>query len=92
MMHFAWCVRSGVVGNDDRSRIDVELRFALGRDRSDIATTDERDVTYQLAGLKLSAIQKFEFSRSPNVAITLVFRNHRNHRKRISSLTGAARR
>jgi hypothetical protein len=62
MMHFAWCVRSDVVGNDDRSRIDVELRFALGRDRSDIATVDERDVTYRLAGLKLSAIQKFEFS------------------------------
>jgi RNA polymerase sigma-70 factor, ECF subfamily len=70
VMHFALCVRSNVVGDDDRSQIDVELRFALWRDptrtkhlRNGIATADERDVTYWLAGLELSNIQKFEFSQ-----------------------------
>ena len=70
VMHFTWCVRSNVVGDDDRSRLDVELRFALWPDPtrtshlpSDIAIADERDVAYRLTGLELSGIQKFELSR-----------------------------
>lgn len=70
VMHFALCLRSDVVGLEDRSRIEVDLRFWLWPDRErvtrihgDAPIADERDVTYQLAGLRLSKIQKFQFSR-----------------------------
>lgn len=70
VMHFALCLQSDVVGPEDRSRIEVDLRFSLWSDREHgtrapggAATADERDVTYRLAGLQLSKIQAFQFSR-----------------------------
>ncbi|HEX3764491.1 MAG TPA: sigma-70 family RNA polymerase sigma factor [Kofleriaceae bacterium] len=70
VMHFGLCLRKDVVGEADRSRIVVDLRFTLWRDpgraafmRGNLVVADQRDVTYRLEGRPLSGLEKFQFER-----------------------------
>jgi len=72
-VHFAMCLWDDVVGHDDYSRIEVDLRFTLWSSReresnlaSRAAIASARDVTYELVGLPLSTHDTSVFWRCLN--------------------------
>jgi RNA polymerase sigma-70 factor (ECF subfamily) len=68
VMYLASCLRSDVVGAEDRSRIDLDLRFSLWRDPARgpqyfrlRRAGDDDEVRYRITGHELSKIQQLLF-------------------------------